>query len=640
MLTNLMRALHLMALLLIAASASAEETGLREAFRSAYAAALEGDTPTGGDAPLRAYALYPYLEAARLKFRLARNAIEADSDIGDFLRAHAEEPVAGRLRKSWLLSLAERKQWQDFLDAWPPEGTDATLRCHALAARVALKKSENLLEDITAAWQTGQDQPDACDAAFDWLRAQGALTEDLIRQRVNLALQAGQPRLARKLAERLPPAKSSRALMDAALLLENPQIEFSRQLRDGLLTDPRITLAAFAKLARRDSTLAQSLLGPLALQLTAEQRSQQLGDAAIGLALDHNLEALPLFRALDAEANPPAQEWRLRSALWAGDWAQALDWIAQLPGPAQQEPRWRYWRGRALAATGKDTEARIAYTLAAQERGYYGFLAAERLGIEPRIESQPLAVNAKAREALDKSPAFVRARELYFCELESEAGSEFRQAISALDRASQQEAARAAAEWGWYQQTIVTLAAIDVWDDVAIRYPLPFEKEVAAAAKNSSIAVEQIYSVMRQESLFNPRARSPADAYGLLQLLPATARNTAAKFGVARPGMSDLLTPATNLRLGALHLRQLLEDFKGYWPLVLAAYNAGANRATDWLPPRTMDADVWIENIPFNETRLYVQRILGHRVLFGWRLSGKPLTMLPLMNDIPVSLDE
>ncbi|MEK6806660.1 MAG: transglycosylase SLT domain-containing protein [Pseudomonadota bacterium] len=635
-----MRLLPVIALALFAAPAiAADEASLRDAFRAAYAAAQDGDTRTDSDDPLRGYVLYPYIELARLRYRLSRTPAEADDDIADFLRTHADEPLASRLRKPWLLSLAERQRWQPYLDATPPATSDSTLRCHALVARLALKQTEGLLEDITAMWQTGQDQPDACDPAFDWLRAQGALTEDLIRQRVNLALQANQPKLARKLAERLTPGKSARALMDAALLLEDPQTEFTRQLREGLLSDARVTGAAFTKLTKRDSLLAQSLLEPLALQTTPEQRSQMLSDAAIGLALDHRVEAIPLFRALDAAASPQALEWRLRSALWAGDFEQVLVWIAQMPGPAQQEPRWRYWRGRALAATGKDTEARIAYTLAAQERGYYGFLAAERLGIPARIEHQALATNAKARDTLEKHAAFVRARELYFCELESEAASELRHVLAPLDAAGQKEAARLIAGWGWVHQTIPLLATLGVWDDVAIRYPLLYEKEVAAAAKESTIPVEQIYSVMRQESLFNPRARSSADAYGLMQMLLATARNTAAKFGLPRPATADLLVPVRNLRLGALHLKELLEDFNDQWPLALAAYNAGPRRASEWLPPLEMDADIWIENIPFNETRLYVQRILGHRVLFGWRLTGKPLTMLPLMDDIPPAMD-
>ena len=625
--------------LLAAPVLAADDAALRERFRTAYAAAQTGATPGEADDPLRSHVLYPYIEMARLRFRLERGD-SVDDEVADFLRAHADEPVAARLRRPWLASLAERKKWSDFLDALPPQTQDPTLRCHALAAHIALKQNENLTEDVSAGWLTGQDQPEACDAPFEWLRARGALTDDLIRQRVQLALDAGQAKLARKLAERLPSGKSAKALLNAARLLDNPADEFKQQLREGLPGDARITLAAYARLARRDSAQAAALLEPLALQLNAEQRGQLQADAAIGLALDHKPEAIPLFRSLGPEISAQAHEWRLRSALWGGDWPQTLEWIAQLPGPAQQEPRWRYWRGRALAAVGRDTEARIAYAEAAQERGYYGFLAAERLGIAARVEHQPLAVNPKARAMLEKTPAFVRARELFFCELDSEAAAEFRHALAPLDAAAQKEAARQAADWGWHHQVIPLLATLGVWDDVAIRYPLPYEKEVEAAARESALEKVQIYSVMRQESLFNPRARSAADAYGLMQMLPATARNTARKFGLERPGVPELLTPSRILRLGALHLKELLQDFRGHWPLMLAAYNAGPQRARAWLPPLEMPADIWIENIPFNETRLYVQRILGHRVLFGWRMDGKPRTMLPLMADIPPALED
>ncbi len=635
-----MRLPAFLALIFLSAFATAaDDATLRVAFRTAYIAAQAGETRSQNDDLLRSYVLYPYIEAARLRYRLTQTPDQADAGIAEFLLAHAGEAVADRLRKPWLLSLAERKSWQKFLAAATAETTDATLRCHALAARLALKQTQNLLADTLAAWQTGRDQPDACDPAFEWLRAQGALSEDLIRQRVNLALQADQPRLARKLAERLAPSKSAKALIDAANLLENPQAQFNRQLREGLPDDASITLAAYSKLARRDSTEALMLLEPLALKLNAEQRMQQLNAVALGLAYDHRPEAVGLFRTLDTRADAQALEWRLRSALWAGDWAQVLQWIAQMPAGAQQEPRWRYWRGRALAATGKDTEARLAYAEAALERGYYGFLAAERLGISAKIENKPLPANPKARAQLEKIPAMARARELFFTELDSEATAEFRHAITPLDADTQKEAARLAADWGWHQQAITVLASLDTWDDVAIRYPLPYATEVERAVKESSVEADQIYAVMRQESLYHPRARSSADAYGLMQLLPATARRTASKFGVERPTTPDLLQPSRNLRLGSLHLKELLGDFNGHWPLVLAAYNAGPRRAKAWLPPQAMAADIWIENVPFNETRLYIQRILGHRVLFGWRRSGKPQTMLPLMNDIPPSLE-
>ena len=128
--------------------------------------------------------------------------------------------------------------------------------------------------------------------------------------------------------------------------------------------------------------------------------------------------------------------------------------------------------------------------------------------------------------------------------------------------------------------------------------------------------------MLRQESLYRTDAVSAAGAYGLLQLLPATARHTAQRLKRPKPSTSDLFIPATNVALGAGQLRILLDRFAGQTAVALAGYNAGPGAATRWLPGESVDPDIWIENIPYNETRGYVQRVLWHSVVFGWLRTG------------------
>src|SRR5690606_32816618 len=117
---------------------------------------------------------------------------------------------------------------------------------------------------------------------------------------------------------------------------------------------------------------------------------------------------------------------------------------------------------------------------------------------------------------------------------------------------------------------------------------------------------------------------SAAGAIGLAQLKPDTARRAARRFNLPAPRREDLLVPATNMMLGAAELATLLEEFGSQLPVALAGYNAGPAAARRWLPDRPLDADVWIENIPYNETRAYVQRVLWHSLVFAWLDSGHP----------------
>jgi soluble lytic murein transglycosylase len=130
---------------------------------------------------------------------------------------------------------------------------------------------------------------------------------------------------------------------------------------------------------------------------------------------------------------------------------------------------------------------------------------------------------------------------------------------------------------------------------------------------------------MRQESLFRADAVSVANARGLLQMLPATARATAKQSKMPVPSDEELFNPRINVPLATVHLKSLVDNFDGQILLALAAYNAGSTAVRRWLPVQVMDSDIWMENIPYNETRNYVQRILWHSLVFHWLRTQEPL---------------
>jgi soluble lytic murein transglycosylase len=218
----------------------------------------------------------------------------------------------------------------------------------------------------------------------------------------------------------------------------------------------------------------------------------------------------------------------------------------------------------------------------------------------------------------------VRAHELVLCDMEAPAVAEWRAAYTGLARPQQVQAIGLAARWGWYLQAIAAAAKLGLFNDYDLLYPQPYDSEVRKGATLTGLPTDLIYAIIRQESLYRADARSSAGALGLMQLLPETARRTARAWGLPLRSTAALLEPSVNVPLGSAYLRGLYDRNGGQASLAIGSYNAGPGAVRRWLPESPMDMDVWVENIPYNETRLYVQRVSWHMVVFGWLGERKP----------------
>ncbi len=609
-----------------AASPGDPLAGQRTEFQQAYGRVADAPAvvATVDSASLRSYVLYPYLQAARLGQALgvAGAGVPAvlDEQVALFLRAHEGEPVAQDLRRSWLAGLAGRARWNQFLAFHRDASDGAALRCHGFTARIELQRTEGLAAEVAQAWLTPRSLPE-CERAFDWLRSIGTLSDALIEQRVRLALEGGNAAFARQIARPLP-AERAGPLLQWAALLENPQREI-----DALLTAPQTTvdtrtlLAGWTLLARADRAAAGQRFETLlrARKLDARAASPFALALALALSWDRDADALKYFARVDAsDFDDSAREWQARAALWAGDWKQASRSIAAMSEENRRTARWRYWAARVAAQQGETASAQQLYESILAEDNYYSAMAAARL--KRRIAPNPkgLPLDATQLASIGNLPPFVRARELRLSGLVSNAQAEWRFGQDSLQPPARAQAIHLAARWGWYDQAVATATGERVFNDYALLYPRPYDAEVAAAAQVSGLPSDLIYGVIRQESLYRSDAVSTADARGLMQLLPESARRTARLWKQPVPSVTALFEPSVNVVLGAAHLKELLDRFGDQLPVALAGYNAGPGAVQRWLPPRAMDPDIWIENIPYNETRTYVLRILWNTLVFAW----------------------
>ncbi len=603
------------------ASLAAQRNEFRVAFERARAGEIVG---ADDSATLQIHPLYAYLQSERIAARLAgvRGATTAaDLDADRFLGSHAGEPVAWPLRYTWLTSLARRGQWEAFLDEYREDYADATLRCQYLSARITLERLEGIAPVIIEQWLTPQQLPAACEPAFQWLRDENALTDEHVERRVRLLLENGQAAFARIIARRLPEARAA-PLIRWADLIDRPAAALADYLQNPAGdVEPGALRYAWARVARDSPDAALNLYTRLvaALAPNETEASAYALTLALGLAWDRRREALDFFDYVaPADMDDYALGWRARAALWAGDFALAEASIAAMSTAQRAEAIWRYWAARLTELRHGRSRATQMYESLLKDDNYYSGLSAARLRrrLRPNIEALPR--NSVTVATLAGQAAFVRARELGELGLPVAALREWRYGFSQLDQDAQRQSIHLATDWQWYDLAVATATRFGVFNDYPLLYPRPFGMDVLEAVKATDLPPDLVYGVIRQESLYRADAVSSAGARGLMQLKPATATQLLGRLQVPIQGGMDLLDPAINIRLGAAELDRLMERFDGKLPVALAAYNAGASAAERWLPGASMDADVWIENIPFNETRSYVQRVLWNSLVFRW----------------------
>ena len=606
----------------------------RKTFQEAYAHVSTNmeESAAGDNESLKNYPLYPYLQAARIQQALIGTDTEAlaqaDRRAADFMAAYGQQPVTRILRRAWLDSLARREQWNQFLAVYRDAGASDTARCESFVARIELGKTEGLTTDIAKEWLTPHSLPD-CDRPFAWMKQNGVLTTALIEERVHLALDNNNAAFARQIIDQLPPDRAA-PLFQWAGLLESPLKSI-----DSLIASPQMPvdrtalLAGWKRLTRVDREAAQERYQKLVSTRGLDHDSASAFALALALALawDREPAALQYFELVaPIDLDDPAREWWARAALWSKDWKLATRVIGSMSETNRQSARWRYWLARTAEATQDLQTATPMYESVLADDNYYSAMAAARLSRPLTPHPEALPKDSQTLTALEHQPAFERAHELILCGMRPEALAEWQYGYESLSPEARTQSIRLAAEWGWYDQAVTVASSLHVFNDYSLLYPRPYDAEVNAAAHLAQITPEIVYGVVRQESLYRIDAVSNAGARGLMQLELATARSTARYYKRPTPALTDLFDPYVNTALGAARLRMLLDEFDDQIPVALAGYNAGPNAVMRWLPQDAVDSDIWIENIPYNETRGYVQRILWHSLMFTWlRTQGQAL---------------
>lgn len=621
------------------ADPAASDLGVqRTQFDEALRAAKRGDVATveRHRSALADYPLWPYAEYYLLGNRFDHAEPGA---VRAFTERWPDLPVNERLRRDWLRALAQRGRWRLFLQEWHAPN-DTTLRCHWVTAHIRTGGADDdaVRDQATALWLVGRSQPDACDPVFAWLAAEALLTPALVQQRMELALAAQQYSLAAWLARRLDDSDRDFVQRWRAMQQSPARALAARTLPADSERERKLLVAGLERLARIEPAQARAHLARLDAhyRFGDTDRARILRTAGVIAAQRHAPEAAAWLTELDRGDDFVIDEWRARAALRHRDWPAAQSAIDAMPEPLKAQDAWRYWAARAAEAQGEKDAAREAYEQLSRSNGYHAWLAADRLDRPYRIQGQLTPADDARMDALSARAPFRRAREFLALGMLPEARAEWAQALVGLDTDDLVQAALLADRWQWHSQAIATLGRAGQLSDLAMRYPVLFQRQIAANAREHGVDPALVYSLVRSESLFVPDARSGAGALGLMQLMPGTGREVARRIGMQLPDNAALLDPDTNVRLGSAYLGSVLDRFGQHEVLATAAYNAGPHRVQRWLPrDSALPADIWVETIPFQETRGYVRQVMSGAAIFDWRLGNEVRPLSERMRDIP-----
>ena len=578
---------------------------MREAFRARDQRRLDALAPK-----FKGHVLEPHAAYFQLRNQLEDAAPEV---VRGFLAEHKGTFAAERMRADWLKQLGKNQQWNLF-EAERAEliEDDPEIVCYGLQARS--RTDAGAVREARLMWFTEKDTPASCAPLFAQLAASGQLTAQDVWTRVRWALGAGQVGVATRAAALLPVSQQPNAAVLAAVV-KNPAGQLARPFDASSKPARETQMFAAYRLARSSARQAAAQWAAMESRFPPDERAFVWGQIGVQGALNRDPETMSWFaRSGETRAGEMTDyqlEWKARAALLAGDWKLLIATVDIMEKEKFDSP-WRYWKARALKTLGREAEALALLKPLSQEHLFYGQLALEDLG--GKISAPPAAYTPTAADvqAMAQHPGIRRSLAFYAMGLRFEGNREWAWTIRELDDRKLIAAAEVARRNDLPDRAINTADKTTALHDFRLRYLMPHRDLLKAHAARAGLDEAWVYGLIRQESRFMAEVRSSAGAMGLMQLMPGTAQWVAGKLGLRNWRWGSVTDPDTNIQFGTYYLRHVQDFLDGNAVLATAAYNAGPGRARQWRPERTMDAAIWAENIPFNETRHYVKLVMAN----------------------------
>ena len=596
---------------------------MRDAFRARDQKRLDALLPQ-----LKGHVLEPYAAYWQLRNQLDEAAPET---LRAFLAEYKDSFVAERLRTDWLKRLGKDQQWALFdAERGALAEEDVEIKCYGLQSRA--RTNAAAVREARPIWLKERTTPESCTPLFAMLASSGQLSVQDIWARVRMQLAAGQVSAAVRAGDYLPPGQTLNAKVLTAVS-QSPAAHLARPFDASSRVARETTMFAAYRLARSSPQQAAMHWANLELRFTPEERAFVWGHIGLQGALSHHPDALAWY-AKAGEMNDYQLEWKARAALRAGDWKTLIAAVDAMVKENQDSP-WRYWKARALKATGHEAEALALLKPLSQEFSFYGQLALEDLGGKIAAPAPAFTPTAAEVQAMNQQPGLRRALALYGLGMRVEANREWAWTIRSFDDRQLIMAAEVAKRYGDIPDRVINTADKTVAQhDFRLRYFAPYRDVLKVHAARHGLDEAWVLGLIRQESRFMAEVRSSAGASGLMQLMPGTAQWVANKMGLKNWRWSGVTDVDTNLSLGTYYLRHVYDFLDGSPVLASAAYNAGPGRARAWRPDRVMESAAWAETIPFNETRHYVKLVMANASYYANLLTQQVQSLKGRIGDV------
>ena len=568
-------------------------------------------------------------------WRVGDARIEADQ-LRAFAQKFPDSPLSNRAHKRLIASLYTQHQWASvLLEARNLNGghygADREIECMVLHART-MQHDYAAIQEAKTRFTTTLAQTEPCEALYTHLHNQGQINEDEVASRLRLAFSDGQTGLARRLDTWLPEGQrmEATALRDSenatTALIET--LSSARGQREA-------ALHALHLKAKKDPAAAAHLWASAGNQYSETERRYGWGQIAVEAARRHDPMANTWFRHMGGAFSDLQHEWRARSLLRSQRWSEVYATLQAMPPRLQDEPVWRYWKARALQAMNAHASAQQIFAPLSQEFNYYGRLAEEAL--PQRLQSRPIALplaDSELRFAEDHA-GLKRALLLRKLDLNEDALAEWNWALRNMNDRQLLAAAELARQARWYDRAISTAERTREAHSIDLRYITPYRDLAEAFSREQNLDVAWVYGLMRQESRFIEYARSRVGAGGLMQIMPGTARWIGQQTGASRKTVNKVGQPETNIRFGTWYLKKLYTGLDQSAVLATAAYNAGPGRARKWQSNSALEGAIYVETIPFLETRQYVKKVLANAMFYAERLGGPQTSLKDRLGVVP-----
>ncbi len=611
----------------------------------------------------KGHPLEPWAAYWEIKSRLGETSTP---EVQDFFARYAGTYQEDRLRNDWLLLLGQRRDWTTF-EAEHPQyrmGDDREVRCYALLVDYlksgpASPGAAAMAGEVKKNWLSQREGDDGCTIAAARMVGTPQLTVEDVWQKARLAAEANRPRAARDAVAIISPES-----VGMVTELFNSPAKF---LTDKSLairkTRKELIALALVKMASTDAEGAANMMDTKwAVQLTREERNWVWGvigkQTATRMGTVPGSEAVSYFARVDKDTDlsDDMLGWKVRAALRAGrqpNWPMVLSAVNAMSQDTRNEPTWSYWKARALLATvpagvASTSAASVQPAIGAQRaealallqsmasvRGFYEQLALEELGQKITVPPRPLALSPEEKDAARLNPGLSRASYAIAIGLRSEGVREWNYSTNLAKPGGMSDrellaAAQLACDRQIWDRCINTSERTKSVVDLEQRFPMPFRDAVVRRAQSINLDPAYVYGLIRQESRFVMDARSGVGASGLMQVMPATARETARRIGMVGFTADQITDRDTNIAIGTGYLKLVLDDLSGSMPLAAAAYNAGPGRPRTWRGQAgspVLEAAIWAENVPFSETRDYVKKVLANTTSYAAILTGQPQSL-------------